>query len=416
MKTFHVFIERTRDPSAVAKVAAAIGAKFGLPAGTLEGRLRAGRFRVKASVELARAQRIAGELEQLGAVCSIVDSERADSAAPIQILATPVPTVPPAKPAQSPPAQPAVAPRPPAPAPSTGSSAYQSGLSAAFGGASEQALGALQDQADGGAWKLSSLDGSEEEAPATPPFDPSMRELPTSDDDGMLTLMDGASGAAPPKPAPPDRSPAGELANPGRAPTATKPSAPPVDAFAPPEMSEEEQLLELAVKAPPKPPPKPSPSPPGPELSPEPTSTRSAPKQGGTVAPAESPVLRARMLLASDARARFAAGVFLAVILGFIPAHVISSMRESAAEAPIVAELREQYAAASDPLEYAGLGEIRQAKLELLGSRQSSIAITGCVLWAALGGGIAWLWFRKIDWARYASPSPRSSSGSGAPA
>jgi hypothetical protein len=115
----------------------------------------------------------------------------------------------------------------------------------------------------------------------------------------------------------------------------------------------------------------------------------------------------------SEPRARLVAGVLVALLVGFLPAHVVSAVREGSAYAPIRAELRVHYAAITDPVQHAAATEVRAAKLDLMRSRQSSIAITGFAIWVLCGVGVGWLWFRRIDWARYAAPASSPSGGSG---
>ena len=73
---FHVFVDGARDrsPPGLARVAAAIGERYGVAARDVETRLARGRFRVKANVDRATAHEYARDLEALGALVSIVDA------------------------------------------------------------------------------------------------------------------------------------------------------------------------------------------------------------------------------------------------------------------------------------------------------------------------------------------------------
>lgn len=72
---YQVFIEgpRSPGPDAVAALANAMAAQYGMPADTLSARLSAGRFRVKSSPDRAVAESFRSDLEALGAICSVID-------------------------------------------------------------------------------------------------------------------------------------------------------------------------------------------------------------------------------------------------------------------------------------------------------------------------------------------------------
>lgn len=172
-------------------------------------------------------------------------------------------------------------------------------------------------------------------------------------------------------------------------------------------MAADDAVLEVsALPARPAPPPEPEP-----ELDPAAAAVGSLSLHGE-----ESRVDRLLTMLADRPRARFVAGLFLALVLGFIPAHAVSALRESAAYSQIQGELREQYARVTTSQELSGAEMMRTAKLDQMRSKQVGIAITACALWALVGAGFAYVWFRRIDWSRYASLSPPSSSSSSRPA
>jgi len=336
---FHVYLERPRDPTASgrARLAAAIAARYGLPEDDLAARLAAGRFRVKAGVDRGTAERFAADLEQLGADCTVVDGR---TGAPVVRVPTSIP---------------------PRPAPQS----FHSGLAAAFEARQDEPdLGALGEES--GTLSLATLDGSDDAA------------------------AHAAARFAPPPAARPSIP-----ALPAPVPTSPAFGAGPVDLFAPPE---DEAPLDLAMELAevPKKSGTVAPEPVAPPVappSPAPVRVTAAPAAGG--APTSLPDRVRR--LAESARARFAAGVFLAVLLGFVPAHVIASVREGAAFAAIDATVAEQQARVSSLEDWQGLDRVRAAQLDRKRTERRSIALFSLLVWAAAGGGIAFAWFRVLD-------------------
>lgn len=379
-KTFHVFIDRTQPgtPEEIPRVAKGIAARFGVPAAMIEQRLRAGRFRVKGNVERDKAIRFKAELEALGAVCSIVSVD--EPAAAVRTPVTRLPTPPPMP---------------------IGQAAPVTGLAAATvdSAGDSGSLGALDDGAalSSGGIRLATLDGEEDEEPEPEPaaFDPSERDL-------------SPEPAPEPKPDPEPPAPSGNIGA-GH------------DPFMPPEMAQEKQdLLELDTALPERAPAargadsgdSSAPSPPAARgtLAPEPFAGASPAARGKA---GDSLIVTWRRKVANDDRTRLLVGVLLAIVVGFIPATILSSVRERPAFAKIKADLLETYASATTPAQSEGLDEVRDASLDLMSSRRFNIAVTSCLLWAIVGAGFAYFWFRRFDWRRYASgaPPPPSSAG-----
>lgn len=109
----------------------------------------------------------------------------------------------------------------------------------------------------------------------------------------------------------------------------------------------------------------------------------------------------ARRSLAERGRFHFAAGVIVAVLIGFPIAHAIASMQEST-YAEVERDLRLAYAEARDPETHAGLVEIRAGSEAMMSARQTRIAVTGALIWLLTAAGAAALWFRVIRWERLA--------------
>lgn len=121
---------------------------------------------------------------------------------------------------------------------------------------------------------------------------------------------------------------------------------------------------------------------------------------GGGVSLGQSPVDRVRTALADQPRLRFAAGVFVVLLLGFVPAMIFAQVRAGSYRV-IDDELRAEQSAASDIDAWNRLDELRASMLERKRSQQTSIALGGLLIWALCSAGLAYLWFRHIDWDFY---------------
>lgn len=460
--TFHVYVEGPvdRSPDSIERLATAISQKFGLPAPDLVKRMSAGRFRVKANVDRATAETYERALTEVGARVML---EEAHPTQPNQVVAPPAPAAPPpprerrqnsavskpenaersnrysvsppmssartvlpdpsraksptappqraapsvpppiasagerSGPTTTPPAPRAAAPslppptaRPPAsplPPPSGSRPAtsslppattsrpaatFQSGLSAAYTPSSSSGsadLGALGSDA----LSLSALDGQDDERPAAT-FAPPSPGLPAS------------IGPPPPKAA-----------------EAPKPTVEPLDLFAPPDAEDAEQAVELATD----------------ELehrarkmSVPPVSTPTTPGQGVPTSQPLTPTRRHQLSTPipvkggvsapETPRARILAGVVLSILLGFIPAHLIAESRERSAFAAIDAQVVAVQEAADTPEEHEALDAYRTTQIARKQSERRSIALTSMLIWAVVGAGLAYAWFRRVPWDRLA--------------
>lgn len=385
MVTYQVFIETAKDPSpqAIARVAAAIAQRFGLPVDAIQQRLGQGRFRAKSNVDLKTARAFATELDRLGAVCTIEDSTGKPVAIAALPAALPLPaTLPPpaAKPTQAPTPKPAQGTAPtiragashgplagirssPDATPIPGG--YQSGLSAAFGDEASKSgtdLGAL-GAADSGAFSLATLDGDEE----------------------IAQKKSAAASSAPTDPAARD------------------------NLFRPPDEVDGPSDLELAVEKPVRVTP---PSMPVATSTDDPETRHTPmPMSAVSVLDDEEPVVEAKResaikvvtaVLGNQPRVRLLAGVMLAVLLGFIPATLFASWREGSAYADSRNELHKSYAAAHTVERWNRLDEEIKGQRGVMSSSRQTIAITSILIWGAAGGGFAFFWFRKVPWERFA--------------
>lgn len=288
-------------------------------------------------------------------------------------------------------------------------------------------LGALERN---GLLSLSTLDDEPAEASPSTPASPAMGLASNGAASPTLGLANG--GAPPPTPA-------------------RRGAVPPLNLFAPPGADLDEVLVELAddelewtrkrMSAPPGSPPDPglapalqttpatsaaqsssSPSP-SPSTSPSSSPSRSAspsaspsPLRPTSPSPPTSPVLpptpprepkvTPRIRLATQAyvvrspRARVVAGVVLAILLGFVPAHIVASLREDEAYRPIDVRVIAAQAAVDSQASYDALEPFRADQLDAKRNARNTIALTAMLIWFGMGGTIAYLWFRRVPWAR----------------
>ena len=95
---------------------------------------------------------------------------------------------------------------------------------------------------------------------------------------------------------------------------------------------------------------------------------------------------------------RFAAGVLLAILLGFVPAHFVAAMREKSAYAEIDQKVMASQQLADTPEAYETLDRMRVDQLDRKEGARRNAAIIAFAIWALVGAGIAFVWFKKIPW------------------
>ena len=209
---YHLFIDGAKEPTETARsqLADQVATRFGIPRAAIHERLRTGRVRVKAGVDLATARRFAAELELLGAVCSIVNAAAAPTA-PAPAPTAPAPTAPAPAPAPTAPAP--TAPAPTAPAPIAAAPIAAATKPFSLGVLDNFGTGPL----DAALLRLTSLGGTIDPKPDSAPLvafdDPAHFIAPLDDFDDFDDFDDSArrpaplaaiDDAAPPDPAPPD--------------------------------------------------------------------------------------------------------------------------------------------------------------------------------------------------------------------
>src|SRR5262249_13060951 len=109
-----------------------------------------------------------------------------------------------------------------------------------------------------------------------------------------------------------------------------------------------------------------------------------------------TPVPRSKLGPLADVRIRFAAGVVAAILVGFVPATIVASIRERSAYKAIDDSYVDasKDPAAPDDLDATFLGKKKSARQE--------IALTSLLIWAVGGGAVAYVWFRRVPWNRWA--------------
>ncbi|MEO6777650.1 MAG: hypothetical protein ABI467_32285 [Kofleriaceae bacterium] len=395
MALYHVFVDGAADgsPAGEDQLAEAIAAHYGLPVADLQARIASGRFRVKGNCDRPTADSYLRDLTALGARCSLEEASASNaSKTPLPFPA--VTAQPPARPSQS-----ALPPRPttppandPKPAARTATPAkgFQSGLAAAFSG--EQQVGSLGALDDGAFMKLSSVDGQDDRASETAFAPP----------------------PGPPGPPGPDaKAPPAASAKPP-----AKPKDEPIDMFAPPDADDANFRVDLApdevaraAKKKVSIPPESEPHETAPvEPAPGTTGPGRASRPSMQVPPASihdrasRPSLQApdmaRTTGLRDPNTRFALGVVIAIVLGFLPAHLIAHLQEASAYASIDANVTAVQHDAVTPDDYAALDTFRTGQLARKHDERRNIALLAMLIWGAAGAGIAYVWFRRIPWDR----------------
>jgi len=99
-------------------------------------------------------------------------------------------------------------------------------------------------------------------------------------------------------------------------------------------------------------------------------------------------------------RLRFGAGVFLAIILGFLPADLVAALQERDAFQTIDERVIAAQAAVDSVQSYDALDSFREEQLAAKHDARRTIVLTSMLLWGAIAGGLAYLWFKRVPWDR----------------
>jgi hypothetical protein len=180
----------------------------------------------------------------------------------------------------------------------------------------------------------------------------------------------------------------------------------PLDLFAPPDAGEAELRVDLALDDPP--PPKRAPTP-LPIAAPATPATPPTPVLQRKSAPSIAAVSSAQLggVVVAEPRWRFAAGVFVAIVLGFVPAHLIAASREASTFAKIdedVIRVQSEITRPDTAVPYAKLDDFRDDQEARKKSGRRTIALIALLIWAAAAGAVAYVWFRLIPWDRLKLP------------
>ncbi|CAN5922673.1 hypothetical protein BH11MYX3_BH11MYX3_19290 [soil metagenome] len=454
MALFHVYVEAPDpSPESIERLAETIGTKYGVPVAELAKRLTAGRFRVKANVDRVTADAYGKALAASGAVVKIEDALPTQ---PVPVITPPTgprpssSTLPPAtaersagysmQPAKEraasaslPPAtrpataslppvnaeRPASSSLPPATRPASASlpptNADRSGLPrqstppprastsslppANTSRTSSASLPAASGSAKTGPVVATGLSAAYTESAVTDLGalgGDSLAMVSLEGDDHPRSASESDMFAPMPEVAP---SVARTASNATKPPRPARPKDEPMDLFAPPDAAEDAAFkVEIAADDAAHRARKMSTPPAGVPATPPPVVTPQLKKKHPT------PVAGHQVVVAPDAqetpRWRFAAGVMLSILLGFLPAHLIASSRERSAFQRIDAQVIATQDQADTAEMYATLDQFRDAQRAVKQSEKRNIALLSMLIWGIAAGGLAYVWFRRVPWDR----------------
>ena len=205
-------------------------------------------------------------------------------------------------------------------------------------------------------------------------------------------------------------------AKPERAPKTTKQATPkdvPLDMFAPPDAQGEGELkfdlepeeIERAARKRASTPPPSEPVPVVADSGPVSDRRYSRPSLQAPNAAAEAATSTRGASPLANPNVRWVLGVAIAVLLGFVPAHLVASARERSAFESVDKKVIATQKEADTPETYASLDGFRSDQLARKHDDRRSIAIMAMLIWAAAGGAIGYVWFRRIPWDRFDAPS-----------
>ena len=373
-------IDNTSD--GIEEIVSAIANRYGLSGADLKSRLFQGKVRVKANVDRATAEQFAKDLAALGAITSVApapDATAASSAAPS------------ARPSSNGMASGLSA------ASSTATSAakptgsgFQSGLSAAFTPKTDDAasFGALEG--NNAMLSLSALDGRLDGSAPSPSSARDATRFGPAPDQDTLTLQDVAP--------PPSARSSGAMntassgtSNAANTASGSGSSLPSTSRFAPPSEASEVEVT-LADDFAPR-------MVRGPSLAEKSMATASAAATLVTEAARPAPRRGLREHFARW-RVRFAVGILSAIVVGLVPAMLVSAMRESSAFSEIDHNVARLHAQAETYEAWESLDPMRASQLERKRSSRRNATALAMVVWGVVGAGVAYVWFRRVPWQR----------------
>jgi hypothetical protein len=184
------------------------------------------------------------------------------------------------------------------------------------------------------------------------------------------------------------------------------PAAPGADQFAPPEAEAADLTIDLA--SPPRRASAPVAVPPSPGASsgaiavPR-TQTPAALPAPATAAPGGVAARGGPLARLADPTLRFVVGVVLCLGLAFIPAFLVDRARAVPALAEVDRTLQQRQAQVVTTEDWQQLDTVRATFRARKADTQREHAITMAAIWLVLAGGLAYVWFRRLDWDRLIS-------------
>jgi hypothetical protein len=372
MSRVSVYIEGAKDTSApgLKRLAACIADRYSLSAPDLEKRLAGGRFRVKANVDEATARAFAADLEMLGARCEVVTMDN-----PQPPLAVTFP-------------------------PSSGTTSLSGATDGLF-------VPATHEQ---GSRPTSSVSTSRTTTipmagllgtanPTKPPANGLIAALADvtyaghglnalDADTFSLTTIDGKDVVRPPATdesrlhVGPHSSQVQETLQVVGRPPPLAHAETAIDLFAPPPQSDAAEV-DLVAEVRPR---RGSLAPEGAPM----TASAIAPMLPKVIRPTSSPLQHQKL----RERAWFACGIFLSVLLGFVPAHLVARDRERTAFEEIDNHVRAAQSEISTLAEWNALDDIRTARLRQKHGAHQGIVFLSLLMWIGISSGLSVAWVR----------------------
>ena len=189
-----------------------------------------------------------------------------------------------------------------------------------------------------------------------------------------------------------------------------KPKDEPLDMFAPPDAQDGELAVDIAddekdfdarkrASTPPAATPvvRPGSQPSIPPLT-RPASEPSASSSARLASQPAATSLPSKLGPLANERVRTIAGVVLAILLGFVPAHFVAHSRETSAFHELDTRLVSLQNSADTPEAWAALDRTRADFLERKREERRNIAMMAFAIWALVGGAIAYGWFKRVPW------------------
>ena len=93
-------------------------------------------------------------------------------------------------------------------------------------------------------------------------------------------------------------------------------------------------------------------------------------------------------------REQFLLGIVIALVVGFLPTHLIASAREKAAFRAVDKQVEAAYASADSPETYQALDAAREKFIDAKQSARTMIGLTSMLMWGVISTGVGFAFFR----------------------